>query len=129
VAEQRSQAGDIVRGGDCAVCLVAAEVERRFYAEGPDGLWVTDITYVPTWAGFLYLAVVMDVYSRRIVGWAMETPPEDRADSLGSGDGSRAASSGGGHPSLGSWLSTRSQLVVATVVRVLDHNLSSPELL
>ena len=48
-------------------------VERRFYAEGPDRLWVADITYVPTWAGFLYLAVVMDVYSRRIVGWAMET--------------------------------------------------------
>jgi putative transposase len=48
-------------------------VERRFYAEGPDRLWVADVTYVPTWAGFLYLAVVMDVYSRRIVGWAMET--------------------------------------------------------
>ena len=43
-------------------------VERRFYAKGPDRLWVADITYVPTWAGFLYLAVVMDVYSRRIVG-------------------------------------------------------------
>ena len=35
--------------------------------------WVADITYVPTWAGFLYLAVVLDVWSRRIVGWAMET--------------------------------------------------------
>ncbi len=48
-------------------------VERQFYSEGPDRLWVADITYIPTWAGFLYLAVVMDVYSRRIVGWAMET--------------------------------------------------------
>jgi len=48
-------------------------VERRFYAAGPDRLWVADITYVQTWAGFLYLAMVLDVYSRRIVGWAMET--------------------------------------------------------
>lgn len=48
-------------------------VERDFRAKGPDQLWVADITYVPTWAGFLYLAVVMDAWSRRIVGWAMAT--------------------------------------------------------
>jgi putative transposase len=48
-------------------------VDRRFYSDGPDRLWVADITYIPTWAGFLYLAIVLDVYSRRIVGWAMET--------------------------------------------------------
>ena len=46
-------------------------VDRKFQADGPDQLWVADITYVPTWAGFLYLAVVLDVYSRRVVGWAM----------------------------------------------------------
>ena len=46
-------------------------VERNFVAKGPDKLWVADITYVPTWAGFLFLAVVLDVFSRRIVGWAM----------------------------------------------------------
>lgn len=46
-------------------------VERRFSAEAPDQLWVADITYIPTWAGFLYLAVVLDAFSRRIVGWAM----------------------------------------------------------
>jgi len=46
-------------------------VERQFTAEAPDRLWVADITYVPTWEGFLYLAVVLDVLSRRIVGWAM----------------------------------------------------------
>ena len=46
-------------------------VEREFAAEAPDRLWVADITYVPTWEGFLYLAVVLDVFSRRIVGWAM----------------------------------------------------------
>ena len=36
-------------------------------------LWVADITYIPTWAGFLYLAVVLDAFSRRIVGWSMAT--------------------------------------------------------
>jgi transposase InsO family protein len=46
-------------------------VERKFVAEALDRLWVADITYVPTWAGFLFLAVVLDVFSRRIVGWAM----------------------------------------------------------
>jgi putative transposase len=48
-------------------------VERDFTATAPDQLWVADITYVPTWAGFLYLAVVLDVWSRRVVGWAMAT--------------------------------------------------------
>ena len=46
-------------------------VDRNFYADAPNVLWVADITYVPTWAGFLYLAVVLDAYSRRIIGWAM----------------------------------------------------------
>ena len=46
-------------------------VQRDFSAPAPDRLWVADITYVPTLAGFLYLAVVLDVFSRRIVGWAM----------------------------------------------------------
>ena len=46
-------------------------VQRDFSATAPDQLWVADITYVPTWAGFLYLAVVLDAFSRRIVGWAM----------------------------------------------------------
>ena len=46
-------------------------VQRQFAAEGPDRLWVADATYIPTWAGFLFLAVVLDAFSRRIVGWAM----------------------------------------------------------
>ena len=46
---------------------------RAFTATGPDQLWVADITYIPTGRGFLYLAVVLDVWSRRLVGWAMET--------------------------------------------------------
>jgi putative transposase len=48
-------------------------VEREFFATAPDRLWVADITYIPTWSGFLYLAMVLDVYSRKIVGWAMDT--------------------------------------------------------
>jgi putative transposase len=48
-------------------------VQRQFTAAGPDQLWVADITYVPTGAGFLYLAVVLDAWSRRVIGWAMET--------------------------------------------------------
>ncbi|AGC44953.1 IS5 family transposase orfB [Myxococcus stipitatus DSM 14675] len=48
-------------------------VKRRFEASRPDELWVADITYIPTWAGFLYLAVVLDVWSRKVVGWAMAT--------------------------------------------------------
>lgn len=46
-------------------------IDRNFYAAEPNQLWVADITYVPTWVGFLYLAVVLDAFSRRIVGWAM----------------------------------------------------------
>ena len=46
-------------------------VDRTFAGDGPNQLWVADITYVPTWAGFLYLAVVMDVWSRKIVGLSM----------------------------------------------------------
>lgn len=48
-------------------------VKRDFTATAPNTLWVADITYVPTWVGFLYLAVVIDVWSRRVVGWAMAT--------------------------------------------------------
>lgn len=46
-------------------------VGRNFNVAEPDQLWVADITYVPTWAGFLYLAIVLDACSRRVVGWAM----------------------------------------------------------
>lgn len=46
-------------------------VHRAFTAAAPDQLWVADITYLPTAAGFLYLAVVLDAFSRRVVGWSM----------------------------------------------------------
>ncbi len=48
-------------------------VERHFVASRPDALWVADVTYVPTWAGFVYLAVVVDAFSRRVVGGSMAT--------------------------------------------------------
>ncbi|OLT40089.1 hypothetical protein BJF86_16395, partial [Serinicoccus sp. CNJ-927] len=47
----------------------ADQLNRDFTAAAPDDRWVADITYVPTWAGFVYVAFVMDLFSRRIVGW------------------------------------------------------------
>ena len=53
-------------------------VNRRFQAEHPNQLWVSDFTYVATWRGFVYVAFVIDVYARRIVGWrAASTPRTD----------------------------------------------------
>jgi putative transposase len=46
-------------------------LSRDFGATAPDQKWVADITYVPTWSGFMYLAVVLDCFSRRVVGWCM----------------------------------------------------------
>src|SRR5690606_31424238 len=66
-----------VRGRAFKVTTVADEsmtrppdlVEREFHATKPNELWVADITYVATWAGFVYVAFVVDVFSRCIVGW------------------------------------------------------------
>jgi putative transposase len=55
------------------VPLSPDHLQRQFTAAAPNTRWTADITYVPTWSGFLYLAVVLDVFSRRIVGWAMAT--------------------------------------------------------
>ena len=46
-------------------------VNRQFSADAPNHLWVADMTYIPTWAGFVYLAMVLDACSRKVVGWAM----------------------------------------------------------
>jgi len=46
-------------------------VDRNFTADGPDQLWVADITYIPAGSNFLYLAVVLDVWQRKVVGWSM----------------------------------------------------------
>jgi putative transposase len=53
-------------------------VNRDFTASGPNRLWVADITYVPTGTSFLFLAVVLDAWSRRIVGWAMASKPRSQ---------------------------------------------------
>ncbi len=50
---------------------VADLVQRQFSAAAPDQKWFGDITYIRTWEGWLYLAVILDAYSRKVVGWAM----------------------------------------------------------
>lgn len=66
----------VVRGRQCRTTIpedVAARpadlVERQFTATRPNQLWVSDLTYVATWRGFVYVAFVIDVFARRIVGW------------------------------------------------------------
>ena len=54
---------------DDAAARPADLVERRFEADAPNRLWVTDLTYVPTWAGMVYVSFITDVFSRMIVGW------------------------------------------------------------
>jgi len=54
---------------DAALARPEDRVKRNFSAERPDALWVSDLTYVATWRGFVYVAFVIDAYARRIVGW------------------------------------------------------------
>jgi transposase InsO family protein len=54
---------------DAALARPEDRVQRNFAAERPDALWVSDLTYVATWRGFVYVAFVIDAYARRIVGW------------------------------------------------------------
>ena len=63
--------GKVVRTtfGDTAVPCPLDRVNRQFKADRPNQLWVSDFTYVSTWAGFVYVAFVIDVFARRIVGW------------------------------------------------------------
>lgn len=48
-------------------------LNREFTVDAPDKVWSTDITYVRTWEGWMYLAVVIDLFSRRVIGWSMAT--------------------------------------------------------
>ena len=52
-------------------------LQRDFQADRPNEKWVADITYIPTQEGWLYLAVIVDLYARRIVGWAMSDRLKD----------------------------------------------------
>lgn len=60
---------------DNAAARPFALVNRQFHALAPNRLWVSDFTYVSTWAGFVYFAFVIDVYARRIVGWRVSRTP------------------------------------------------------
>jgi len=65
----RGRAWKITTTADPAAARPADLVERRFTATRPNQLWVADFTYVATWRGFVYVAFVIDVFARRIVGW------------------------------------------------------------
>ena len=60
-------------GGDAAADRPADLVDRQFTATRPNQLWVADFTYVATWRGFIYVAFVIDVFARRIVGWRVSS--------------------------------------------------------
>jgi transposase InsO family protein len=67
--------GQVVRttvAGDKSLCPLD-RVQRQFHADRPNQLWVSDFTYVSTWQGWLYVAFVIDVFARRIVGWRVST--------------------------------------------------------
>ena len=61
----------VTTNSDHALTVVKNIINRNFTADAPDKKWAADITYIPTKMGWLYLAVVMDLFSRRIVGWSM----------------------------------------------------------
>ena len=69
-------------------------VERRFEADAPNHLWVADIAYVLTLLGSLYLAIVLDVFSRRVVGWALAEHLSTHGAGLPVAAGLRASPSG-----------------------------------
>ena len=89
---------------DAALARPEDRVQRNFAAERPDALWVSDLTYVATWRGFVYVAFVIDDYARRIVGWRVSnTLRSDLAlDALEQALYERAPREGSGaDPSLG----------------------------
>jgi putative transposase len=70
--------------------LVAPNVlNREFTASEPNQKWVTDITYIPTQHGWLYLAVILDVFSRAVVGWSMSACCDEALGGRRIADGSR----------------------------------------
>lgn len=70
---RRGRAFKIITVGDESLERPTDLVQREFVATRPNQLWVADITYVATWAGFAYVAFVIDVFSRRIVGWRVSS--------------------------------------------------------
>ena len=76
-------------------------VKREFKAGAPNQLWVADMTYVPTWAGFIYLAIVLDVWSRRIVGWAIARADDQRSGNTSTTTARRHCAVNTGYPPVG----------------------------
>ena len=99
VGASRRRGGPITTQRDKQARPAPDLVDRDFQAAGPNQLWVADITYLPTAAGFLYLAVVVDVWSRRVVGWAMTNHLRSRAGSGRPQHGPRPASAARRDPS------------------------------
>ena len=69
LAGRRSRQGGEDNDQQSGRALPARQVNRQFQAPRPNALWVSDFTYVATWQGFVYVAFVIDVFARRIVGW------------------------------------------------------------
>jgi transposase InsO family protein len=70
---RRGKAFKVTTVADVNAHRPADLVERKFVATRPDQLWVADFTYVATWRGFVYVAFVIDVFSRMLVGWRVST--------------------------------------------------------
>jgi hypothetical protein len=87
---------------------IAVNLARRMKLTGVNQLWVADITYIQVWSEFVFLAVVLDAFSRKVVGWELSRSLEQRlgAESTGEGDHGTAAAAGTG-PSLGSRFAVR----------------------
>ena len=73
--------------GDDTLERPADLVDRQFVAEGPNRLWVADLTYVKTHTGWVYVAFVVDVFSRYVVGWQTSTSLAQRSGHRRPGDG------------------------------------------
>ena len=76
--ESAAGRGSITTQPDAAAERPADLVDRQFTATRPNQLWVADFTYVATWRGFVYVAFVIDVFARRIVGWRVSASLRDR---------------------------------------------------
>jgi transposase InsO family protein len=105
-------------------------VERDFNPEAPDRTWSADITYIRTWEGWLYLAHVQDLFSRRIVGWAMadHLRAELVIDALEMAIGRRRPGRWVG-ASLGPGVSARTQPVLATVCSSVNVRMATDGLI
>ena len=91
---QRQGLCGVVRGkavrttiGDAAARCPTDKVNRQFHAEHPNQLWVADFSYVSTWQGLVFVAFVIDVFARRIVGWRVSSSMRTDfvLDALGAG--------------------------------------------